>query len=111
MPISKAPYKRTYSHTKSRGKERRVRCSFCGKNVPRWKALTKYRSFRINDPVVRKQVGRYRIHTSGQKMFVCLACARHRKIMKPGLSVRKKHMVKYKPGKIGASIKKKNINT
>ena len=31
MPISTAPYKRTYQHTKSRGKEGRVRCGLCGK--------------------------------------------------------------------------------
>ena len=111
MPVSKAPYKRTYQSTKSRGKESRVKCAFCGKLVPRYKALTKYKKFRINDPVLKKQVGRYRIHTTGRKMFVCLACARHRKIAKPGISVRKKHLQKYRPGKTGAAVKKKNINT
>lgn len=111
MPVSTAPYKRTYAHTKSRGKEGRVKCGMCGKSVPRYKAFTKFKRFRITDPVIRRQVGRYRIHMGGQKMYVCLSCARFRKIVKPGKSVRKKHLQKYRPGKIGAKIKKKFIKT
>ena len=106
MPISKAPYKRTYSHTKSRGKEGRVRCGLCGKMVPRYKSFVKYRGLRIRDPVILKQVGRHRIHMSSQKIYVCLSCARFRKIVKPGLSVRKKHLKKYVPG-----VPKKRIKT
>jgi small subunit ribosomal protein S26e len=98
MPISTVPYKRSYAHTKSRGKEGKVRCGFCGKRVPRWKSFVKYRGLRIRDPVVLKQVGRYRIHLPNQKMYVCLSCARFRKIVKPGKSVRKKHLKRYKPG-------------
>lgn len=93
MPISTAPYTRSYAHSRKRGKEGVVRCGFCGRIVPRWKAFVKFRpGFRINDPVLQKQVPRYRVHTFGQKMYVCPSCARFRKVVKPGKSVRKKHL-------------------
>ena len=92
MPISTAPYKRTYAHTKRRGKEGFVKCGFCGKSVPRWKAFIKHKGFRISDPVLRKQVKRYNVHMFSRKMYVCPSCARFRKVVKPGKSVRKKHL-------------------
>ena len=92
MPISKAPYKRSYDHTKGRGREGNVKCTFCGRRVPRYKAFVKFRGFRITDPTLRKQVQRYNIHMFSRKMYVCPACARHRRIVKPGKSVRKKHL-------------------
>ncbi len=92
MPISKAPYKRTYAHTKSRGGESTVTCGYCGKKVPRYKTFVKFRGFRINDPAVLQQIDKRHMHFTRQKIYVCPACARFHKIVKPGKSVRKKHL-------------------
>jgi small subunit ribosomal protein S26e len=92
MPISTAPYTRRYAHTKGRGSEGSVICAYCKRQVPRWKAFVKYRGFRINDPALMRQIPRYQIHTFSQKIYVCPSCARTRKIVQPGLSVRKKHL-------------------
>ena len=92
MPISTAPYKREYAHTKRRGREGMVKCRFCGKSCPRWKAFVKYKGFRISDPVLRKQIPRHNIHMFQQKIYVCPSCARFRHVVKPGKSVRKKHL-------------------
>lgn len=92
MPISTAPYRRRYAHTKTRGSEGMVLCNYCKRQVPRWKAFVKYRGFRINDPMLMRQIPRYQIHTFSQKIYVCPSCARMRKIVQPGLSVRKKHL-------------------
>lgn len=92
MPVSTAPYKREYAHTKRRGKEGLVKCRFCGRSVPRWKAFVKFKGFRISDPALRKQIPRYNIHMFHQKIYVCPSCARFRHVVKPGKSVRKKHL-------------------
>jgi len=72
-------YKRGWSHTKGRGRETLVTCGFCGKRVPKYKCIPVYKGFRINDPLVRKELGS---HTSfaQNKVYACPACARHRKI-------------------------------
>jgi len=92
LPISTAPYRRRYAHTSTRGSEGTVKCNFCGRQVPKWKAFVKFRGFRISDPVLRQQIPRYQIHTFSQKIYVCPSCARSRKIVQPGKSVRKKHL-------------------
>lgn len=92
MPISTAPYTRSYDHSRKRGAEGTVICGFCKRQVPRWKAFTKFRGFRISDPTLRKQVDYRQIHTFSQKMYVCPSCARSRGIVQPGKSVRKKHL-------------------
>jgi len=94
LPVSTAPYKRTYKHTSQRGKEQRIRCAKCGKKVPRWKTFVVHRGFRIRDPVILKQVDKKFLHLMKQKQRVCPKCARHYHIVKRGKSVRKKHMPK-----------------
>jgi len=94
MPISTAPYRRKYSHTKSRGKERVITCGVCGREVPRWKTFFVNKRFTIRDPVILQQVDRRMIHLLNKKMRVCPSCARFWKISQPGKSVRKKHMRK-----------------
>jgi len=94
MPISTAPYKRTYAHTKKRGSETMVSCDVCGREVPRYKTFTKMTGFRINDPIILRQVDRRMIHLMSNKIRVCPACARHRGIVQLGKSVRKKHMMR-----------------
>ena len=81
-----APYKRGYRHTGKKGKESSVRCSFCGRNVPRWKSFVSYRGFRINDPVLRRQIDTRRTSMFQRKEYVCPSCARHRGIVKIGRS-------------------------
>jgi len=92
LPISTAPYKRKYAHTKSRGRETTVTCGVCGREVPRYKTFIVRRGFRISDPVVLQQVDRRMIHMMGSTMRLCPACARFRGVSQPGKSVRKKHM-------------------
>jgi len=93
MPISTAPYKRTYKHTKKRGLEVRLPCDYCGKLVPRYKLFVIRKSFNIlNDPLLRKAVDPKRIHLFSKKIRICPSCARFRGIVQPGKSVRKKHL-------------------
>jgi len=92
MPISTAPYKRKYAHTKSRGREGTVTCGICGREVPRYKTFIMRKGFRITDPLILQQVDRRYIHMTQQIMRLCPSCARFRGIAQPGKSVRKKHM-------------------
>lgn len=92
MPISTAPYTRKYAHTKSRGSETTVTCDFCHREVPRYKTFTIVKGFRINDPIIVQQIDRRMVHMLSRKMRVCPSCARFRGIVKPGKSIRKKHM-------------------
>jgi ribosomal protein S26 len=80
------PYKRGYSHSKERGQETKIPCSFCGKLVPRWKTFPVYRGFTINDPLINKDLDRRRISSFQRKMYACPGCARFRGIVKPGRS-------------------------
>ena len=92
MPVSTAPYKRTYKHTSQRGKELRIRCAICGELVPKWKTFVVRRGFRITDPTILKQVDKRLVHTLGEKIRVCPKCARFYHVVKRGKSVRKKHL-------------------
>jgi small subunit ribosomal protein S26e len=91
MPISTAPYKREYRHTKSRGSEQLVICDGCGRKVPRYKTVTKMRGMSIRDPAILQQIDSRFIHMFNKQVRYCPACARHRRISKPGISVRKKY--------------------
>jgi small subunit ribosomal protein S26e len=94
IPVSTAPYTRKYQHTHQRGSEATVRCDKCGRIVPRWKTFISYRGFRINDPVILKQMDRRFLHLMREKQRVCPKCARFYHIVQRGKSVRKKHMFK-----------------
>ncbi len=80
-----AAYKRTYEHTKSRGHEKMVRCAFCGKLVPKYKAIVIKRGFHV-DKATMKLVDRRFVSQTEQKMYVCPSCARHRGIIQIGKS-------------------------
>ena len=82
IPESGAPYKRGYKHTKDRGKEETVSCSLCGTVVPRWKCITQKRGFRITDPLLKKMLGKNRIHTLKKKEYICPKCARFHGIVR-----------------------------
>jgi len=90
MPISKAPYKRSYKHVKGRGSESMVSCDACGRKVPRYKTFVVRRGMRIRDPVVLQQIDRRMLHLMSRTMRLCPACARFRKVSMPGKSQRKK---------------------
>lgn len=91
MPISTAPYKREYRHTKGRGREQLIACDACGRKVPRYKTFVKTGGMSIRDPAILQQVDRRMIHLMRKKMRLCPACARFRGVSKPGKSVRKKY--------------------
>ncbi|MDI6807096.1 MAG: hypothetical protein QMD14_04815 [Candidatus Aenigmarchaeota archaeon] len=92
MPISTAPYKRTYKHVKSRGREATITCGICGRGVPRYKTFALTKGFRITDPSILQQVNRRFIHMLSRRIRLCPSCARFQGIVQPGKSVRKKHM-------------------
>lgn len=92
MPISTAPYRRKYEHTKSRGRETTVACGICGRQVPRYKTFVVRKSFKITDPTILQQMDKRFIHTLSRTIRICPACARFHGVVKPGKSVRKKHM-------------------
>jgi len=81
-----APYKRGYTHTKSKGHETSVTCSYCSRTVPRWKTFVQYRGFRITDPTLRKQIDPRFVSSVQSKMYVCPSCARYRGIVQAGRS-------------------------
>ena len=91
MPISKAPYKRSYKHTSSRGNEAKITCAQCGSSVPRWKTFVVRRGMRINDPVIMKQVDKRMISLLSRKERVCPKCARFYHVVERGKSERKKY--------------------
>jgi len=75
-------YKRGYEHTKGRGKETTVTCGFCGRQAPKYKCIPVFKGFRINDPLVRKELGNKGMGFTSSKVYACPACSRHRKITK-----------------------------
>jgi len=83
--MARSAYKRGWSHTKNRGREGTITCSFCGKRVPKYKTFPVIKGFSINDPVLKKELGaraRDGLMLSTSKMHACPACARHRNIVK-----------------------------
>lgn len=100
MPISTAPYKREYRHTKSRGSESMVTCDSCGRLVPRYKTFVKSKGFSIRDPAILRQIDRRMVHLMNKQIRVCPACARSRGIVEPGKSARKKYWGRGKVGRM-----------
>ena len=90
MPISTAPYKREYKHTKGRGSETMVRCDACGRSVPRYKTFLKVKRMRL-DPIIMRQMDRRMVHLMEKRTRLCPACARFRKVSEPGKSSTKKY--------------------
>ncbi|MFP4116411.1 MAG: hypothetical protein ACLFQ8_01575 [Candidatus Aenigmatarchaeota archaeon] len=83
MPESGAPYKRGYTQTKSKGSRQNVRCSFCGRRVPRFKAFKTKSGMTITDPEVREQVDDKDMHLPEKTQWACPKCARFRGIVEP----------------------------
>jgi len=78
-------YKRGWHHTKTRGREGTITCSFCGRKVPKYKTFPVVKGFGITDPLLRKELGsrsREELNLFSSKMHACPACARHRNIVR-----------------------------
>ncbi len=86
----KAPYKRIHKHGKGRGNEPMVVCSFCGKKVPKYKTFEKKGKFSLSDPSMKKELSKNKLMLPSKRLYVCLSCARHRKISQPGKSRKSK---------------------
>jgi ribosomal protein S26 len=74
-------YTRGWEHSKTRGREHSVNCSFCGRLVPKYKTFPVVRGFRITDPVIRNALSGNQFF-SAQKMHACPACARYQRIVR-----------------------------
>ncbi|MCK5300111.1 MAG: hypothetical protein KAJ54_03080 [Candidatus Aenigmarchaeota archaeon] len=80
MPATSAPYKRGHHQTKGRGQGSSVTCEYCGRTVLRMKCFPVTRGFRITDPQLRRELDRDQVSGQFHKMYVCPACARHRRM-------------------------------
>jgi len=95
MPISKAPYKRVYKSSKSRGQTSRVICDKCGARVPKWKTVPVRVTSGIGriDKVVWQAMtheARSAMKSLKTTMRVCPKCAKHYGFFKVGISKTKK---------------------
>ena len=85
MAGKKSFYKRGWHHSKGRGNESMVTCSFCGRRVPRYKTFGVVKGFRIGDPMLKREMGfmgRNAPTFMQNKARACPACARHRNIVR-----------------------------
>lgn len=81
--MSRAPYRRVHKHGKGRGNEATVICGMCGKKVPKYKTFAKHKGFFLDDPSLQKEISRKDVMTPVKKMYVCLSCARRKRISQP----------------------------
>jgi len=77
--MKKESYKRGWHHTVKRGKETTITCSFCGRQVPKYKTFVVYKGFKINDPLLKTSK---RGLLSSVKMHACPSCARFHRIVR-----------------------------
>jgi ribosomal protein S26 len=78
-------YKRGWTHSKTRGRESVITCSFCGRKVPRYKTFAVTKGFSITDPFLKGELGirgRRGMMVASSRMHACPACARHRSIVR-----------------------------
>ena len=83
--MARQRYKRGWHHTKTRGRESVITCSFCGRKVPKYKTFSVVKGFGITDPMLRRELGnrsREELSLFSSKMHACPACARHRNIVR-----------------------------
>ena len=86
MAGKKGFYKRGWHHTRGRGSESMITCSFCGRKVPKYKTFSVVKGFSIRDPMIKKEMGYNRGARTPifmqNKARACPACARHRNIVR-----------------------------
>ncbi|MCD6248115.1 MAG: hypothetical protein J7J17_01490 [Hadesarchaea archaeon] len=68
-----------WGHFKAGGRSKPVECVYCGKLVPRVKAVPVRRGFRIGKQV--PGVDRRRVLVSTRKEYACISCAKHRRMI------------------------------
>ena len=74
---------RSWQHSKSRGREQSVFCGYCGRRVPKYKTVAIFKGLRINDPVIKSEMGlRQGLSLMQSKIYVCPGCARARGVQK-----------------------------
>ncbi|KUO42941.1 MAG: hypothetical protein APU95_01045 [Hadesarchaea archaeon YNP_N21] len=65
-----------WGHYKAGGRSQPVTCVYCGRLVPRIKATTVIKGFRV-DPKI-PGIDKRRVFASGHKEYACISCAKHR---------------------------------
>ena len=95
MPISEAPYKRSYKSGSSRGQSQRITCNKCGAFVPKWKTIPvkTYSGIGRVDKAVWNAMtweAKSALKMSRSIIRVCPKCAKHYGFFKIGISRSKK---------------------
>jgi len=71
----------------SRGKDQIIKCEYCGRNVPKHKAVEISVGMRLSRDVY--EVAEH-VSMSSKKAHCCISCAKHRKIVKDGVHTTEK---------------------
>jgi ribosomal protein S26 len=70
-----------------RGKDQVVKCTFCGRNVPKHKSVTVNTGGRLSRDVY--EVAEI-VSMGGSKGYACISCAKHRHLVKDGIHTTEK---------------------
>ena len=71
----------------SRGKDTIVKCTFCGRNVPKHKAVNVRAGGRLGRDVY--EIAEV-VSMASSKAYACISCAKHRHIVKDGIHTTEK---------------------
>ncbi len=71
----------------SRGADQNVKCTFCGRNVPKHKAVQVNNSGRLGRDIYELAEV---VSMGGVKGYACLSCAKHRHLVKDGIHTTEK---------------------
>lgn len=71
----------------SRGKDQAVKCTFCGRNVPKHKAVQVNSGGRLSRDIY--EIAEV-VSMAGSKSHACISCAKHRHIVKDGIHTTEK---------------------
>jgi ribosomal protein S26 len=71
----------------SRGKDTIVKCTFCGRNVPKHKAVTVNSGGRLGRDIYELAET---VSMASTKGYACISCAKHRHIVKDGIHTTEK---------------------
>ncbi len=80
----------------SRGKDQTVKCTFCGANVPKHKAVQVKSRGRLSRDVY--EVAEV-VSMAGNKGYACISCAKHRHLVKDGIHTTEKEKWRKKKAK------------
>jgi len=71
----------------SRGRDQNVKCTFCGRNVPKHKAVQVRTGGRLSRDVY--EIAEV-VSMAGSKGYACISCAKHRHLVKDGIHTTEK---------------------